>query len=85
MMCACDEAFGTRFLSHQGAAAASRRFPHPSFADAAGWPQEMARRQPCTRKVKAARSPLCEAGGTRRRAPAGAEGAQRGAPVGASA
>jgi hypothetical protein len=37
------------------------------------------------REMKAARSPLCEAGGTRRRAPAGAEGAQRGAPAGASA
>jgi hypothetical protein len=36
-------------------------------------------------KTKAARSPLCEAGGTRRRTPAGAEGAQDGAPVGASA
>src|ERR1700676_1585063 len=37
--------------------------------------RKMARRQPCTRKMKAVRSPPCEAGGTRRRAPAGAEGA----------
>ena len=35
--------------------------------------------------MKAARSPLFEAGGKRRRAPAGAEGAPRGAPAGASA
>ena len=48
-----------------------------------GGRRKMARRQPFTRKMKAARSPLSEAGGKRRRAPAGAEGAQRGAPAGA--
>jgi hypothetical protein len=50
-----------------------------------GGRRKMARRQPFTRKMKAARSPRSEAGGKRRRAPAGAEGAQRGAPAGASA
>jgi hypothetical protein len=38
--------------------------------------RKMAKRQPCTRKMKAARSPLCEAGGKRRRAPAGADEAR---------
>jgi hypothetical protein len=46
---------------------------------------QFARGAPTKGKKKAARSPLFEAGGKRRRTPAGAEGAPRGAPAGASA